>query len=57
MEELKLSQCHLHADEVNFNLNMLRAPMVNWICYHVDDTLSQKTTVAEVRGTWSSCSS
>jgi hypothetical protein len=53
MEELKLSQCHLHADEVNFNLNMLRAPMVNWICYHVDDTLSQKTTVAEVRGTWS----
>jgi hypothetical protein len=29
MKDPKLSQCHLLTDEVNVNLNMLRAPMVN----------------------------
>jgi hypothetical protein len=38
MEDPKLSQCHLLADEVNVNLDMLRALMVNWICCHVDGT-------------------
>ena len=36
MEDSNLSQCHLLADEVKVNLNMLRAPMVDGIGYNVD---------------------
>jgi hypothetical protein len=38
MKNPKLSQCHLLTDEVNVDLDMLRAPMVNWIFRHVDGT-------------------
>jgi hypothetical protein len=38
MKNPKLSQCHLLTDEVNVDLDMLRVPMVNWICRHVDNT-------------------
>jgi hypothetical protein len=38
MEDPKLSQCHLLTDEVNVDLDVLRAPMMNWIRCHVDCT-------------------
>jgi hypothetical protein len=38
MEDPKLSQSYLLADEVNVNLDMLRVPMMNWIRCHVDGT-------------------
>jgi hypothetical protein len=36
MKNSNLSQSHVLADEVNINLNMLRASMVDRICCHID---------------------
>ena len=38
MEHPDLSQRNLVTDEVNVNLNMLRAAMMNWVGGHVDRT-------------------
>jgi hypothetical protein len=54
MEDPKLSQCHLLADEVNVDLDMLRAPMVNWIRCHVDGThVVTEDNRGRGEGTWS----
>jgi hypothetical protein len=38
MEDPNLPESHLLADEVNVDLDVLRAPMVNGVCCHVDST-------------------
>jgi hypothetical protein len=37
MKDPNLSQSHLLADEVSVNLSVLRAPMVDRVCYHIDN--------------------